>query len=83
MNMFYKVILPRNPFPTNTLKNLSRFFLLESCFFKQESRFYPLDRYCPTIVVYLPLNCGEVSAQLWCAFPTIVGKYKIQRKTKC
>ena len=61
---FCKVIPPRTPFPTETPKNNSRFFLLKSCSFKQESCFYPLYRCCPTIVVYLPHNCGEVAPQL-------------------
>ena len=34
-----KVISPRNPFSTETPKNNSRFFLLKSCSFKQESCF--------------------------------------------
>ena len=32
-------------------------------------------------VVFIPLIV--IAPQLWCTFPTIVGKYKIQRKTKC
>ena len=49
-----KVIPPHTPFPTETPKNNSRFFLLESCSFKQESRFFLLDFHRPAPAVRPP-----------------------------
>ena len=51
---FCKVILPRTPFPTEMTKNNSCFFLLKSCSFKQESRFFLLDFHRPAPAVRTP-----------------------------
>ena len=49
-----KDIPPRTPFPTETPKNNSCFFLLKSCSFKQGSRFFLLDFHRPSPAVRPP-----------------------------
>ena len=49
-----KVISPPAPFPTETTKNNSCFFLLKSCSFKQESRSFLLDFHRPSPAVRPP-----------------------------
>ncbi|MDD5988388.1 MAG: hypothetical protein PUC38_02740 [Bacteroidales bacterium] len=51
----------------------NRFQAADFCFLKALCCF-------PTIVVYLPHNCGATSPQLWCTFTTIMGKQKSGKK---
>ena len=62
---FCKVILPRTPFPTEMTKNNSCFFLLKSCSFKQESRFFLLDFHRPAPAVRTPRAQDAVAPRAW------------------